>query len=68
MNLTFTTINTSFQISVDIKHDQIFENFEFFTGNLQIAPGVEQVVLSPEVATVNITDEDGKLKRSVTGY
>lgn len=60
MDLVFTSGDTSFDISVEILDDGFFENIESFTGNLQIAPGVERVVLEPQVATVNIVDEDGK--------
>ena len=60
MNLTFTSVDTSFQISVGITPDELFENLESFTGNIQIADGVERVLLLPDVATVNIADADGK--------
>ena len=56
MDLTFTSVDTSFQISVEISPDELFENLEFFFGNLQIAPDVERVELIPDVATVNIVD------------
>ena len=60
MDLTFTSVDTSFQISVEIRPDALFENLESFFGNLQIAPDVERVELIPDVATVNIADDDGK--------
>ena len=36
MDLTFTSVDTSFQISVEIRPDELFENLESFFGNLQL--------------------------------
>ncbi len=51
---------TSHSVDVEIISDGLFElDIESFTGNLQLVGTPARVSVSPDVATVNIQDQDG---------
>lgn len=59
--LTFTSGMRRIPISIPIQSDQIDEENETFRTVLDQEPRLDAVSLMPGVATVTITDDDGKI-------
>ena len=55
---TFTATDTQFTIRCTITEDDVSENFEMFSVTLTTAS--TDVVLSPSMAVVEITDDDSQ--------
>ena len=58
--LVFDGTTTSFSIMVAIANDDNVEPEEFFNGLLSRVSNATRLTVAPDVATVTITDDDGK--------
>ena len=58
--LTFSATNTREDVAIPITDDNIDEAIEQFLGRLTMVTSGVSVILSPDQATVQIIDDDGK--------